>query len=190
MADICLSPVLGLRCLGLSHVQEALTLVPICLEVIFSLGLVIAGRDAGRYVHDPLASVVLLISTPHRIRYLLAAEAPILLLLAILSFLSHVVPVFQDNLTPFEALDITIGAFSSQTSSPSSSPSIPALYSGATSFLPILLYTTFLYFFNVKEFFPRLPMRFMHVAKAFLFAVIPIIVVTSEIGSFIGIKYR
>lgn len=110
MADICLSPVLGLRCLGLSHTQEAITLVPICLEVIFSLGLVIAGRDVGRYVYDPLEPVVFLIGTLHRIRYLLAAEGPILLLLAILSFLSHVVSVFQNNLTPFEALDITIGA--------------------------------------------------------------------------------
>ena len=33
-------------------------------------------------------------------------------------------------------------------------------------------------------------MRFMNVAKAFLFAVIPVIIVTNEIGSFIGIKYR
>jgi hypothetical protein len=63
MAGICLSPILGLRCLGLSHVQEAVTLVPICLEVIFSLGLVIAGRDAGRFVYDPSEPVVLLIGT-------------------------------------------------------------------------------------------------------------------------------
>ena len=110
MADICLSPVLGLRCLGLSHTQEAITLVPICLELIFSLGLVIAGRDVGRYVYDPLGSSRAPHGYSHRIRYLLAAEGPILLLLAILSFLSHVSSVFQNNLTPFEALDITIGA--------------------------------------------------------------------------------
>jgi hypothetical protein len=112
MAEICLSPTLGLRCLGLSHVQEAVTLLPICLEVIFSLGLVIAGRDAGRQVYDPLDPVVLLIGSSNRIRYLLAAEGPILLLLAILSFLSHAVSMFQNNLTPFEALDITVGVYS------------------------------------------------------------------------------
>ena len=112
MADICLSPVLGLRCLGLSHIQEAVTLVPIGLEVIFSLGLVLAGRDAGRYVRDLCEPVMLIIGTSYRIRYLLAAEAPILLLLGVLSFLSHVVSVFENNITPFEALDITIGAHS------------------------------------------------------------------------------
>lgn len=123
MADICLSPVLGLRCLGLSHIEEALTLVPIGLEVIFSLGLVFAGRDAGRYVHGLCEPVVFLSgTTSHRIRYLLAAEAPVLLLLAVFSFLGHVVPVFQNNLTPFEALDITIGAHSAQVSLPFSSP--------------------------------------------------------------------
>ncbi|KAI9450093.1 hypothetical protein BJY52DRAFT_1419696 [Lactarius psammicola] len=151
MATVCLSPVLGLRCLGLSHIQEAITLVPVGLEVIFSLGLIFAGRDAGR------------------IRYLLAAEGPAFLLLSVLSFLGHVVPVFQNNLAPFKALDIVIGA---------------------TSFVPILLYTTFLYLFNRRESFPRLPMRFALVAKAFLFAVIPIIAVTNEIGSFIGLSYR
>ncbi|KAI9438039.1 hypothetical protein H4582DRAFT_1952276 [Lactarius indigo] len=151
MAAICLSPVLGLRCLGLSHIQEAITLVPAGLEVVFSLGLIFAGRDAGS------------------LRYLLAAEGPANVLLVVLSFLGHIVPVFADNLTPFKALDIVIGA---------------------TSFVPILLYTTFLYIFNRKESFPRLSKRFALVSKAFLFAVIPIIVVTNEIGSFIGIKYR
>ncbi|KAH9052362.1 hypothetical protein EDB87DRAFT_1692257 [Lactarius vividus] len=151
MAAICLSPVLGLRCLGLSHIQEAITLIPVGLEVVFSLGLIFAGRDAGS------------------LRYLLAAEGPAFVLLSVFSFLGHVVPVFEDNLTPFKALDIVISA---------------------TSFVPILLYTAFLYFFNRRESFPRLSKRFALVSKAFLFAVIPIIVVTNEIGSFIGIKYR
>ena len=53
MAAICLSPVLGIRCLGLSHIQEGVSLLPIGLEVVFSLGLTFAGRDAGRYVRDP-----------------------------------------------------------------------------------------------------------------------------------------
>ncbi|KAH9046608.1 hypothetical protein EDB84DRAFT_1465598 [Lactarius hengduanensis] len=151
MANICFSPVLGLRCLGLSHIQEAITLVPVGLEVIFSLGLIFAGRDAGS------------------LRYFLAAEGPAYVLLSVFSFLGHVVPVFKDNLAPFKALDIVISV---------------------TSFVPILLYTIFLYLFNRRESFPRLSKRFALVSKAFLFAVIPIIVVTGEIGSFIGIKYR
>ncbi len=190
MAAVCLSPVLGLRCLGLSHIQEAITLVPIGLEVVFSLGLIFAGRDAGRCVCDPWEHVVFLIGTSHRIRYLLAAEGPAYLLLVVLSFLSHVVPVFQNNFAPFKALDIVIGACVARTSSSSSLLGIPVLCSGSTSFVPILLYTAFLYLFNRRESFPRLPNRLALVANAFLFAVIPIIVVTNEIGSFIGIKYR
>ncbi|KAH8981376.1 hypothetical protein EDB86DRAFT_3247689 [Lactarius hatsudake] len=151
MATICLSPVLGIRCLGLSHIQETVTLVPVGLEVIFSLGLIFARRDAGS------------------LRYILAAEGPAYVLLSVFSFLGHVVPVFKDNPTPFKALDIVISI---------------------TSFVPILLYTIFLYLFNRRESFPRLSKRFALVSKAFLFAVIPIIVVTGEIGSFIGIKYR
>ncbi|KAH9077561.1 hypothetical protein EDB83DRAFT_1491396 [Lactarius deliciosus] len=151
MATICLSPALGIRCLGLSHIQEAITLVPVGLEVVFSLGLIFAGRDAGS------------------LRYILAAEGPTYVLLSVFSFLGHVVPVFKDNLTPFKALDIVISV---------------------TSFVPIPLYTIFLYLFNRRESFPRLSKRFALVSKAFLFAVIPIIVVTGEIGSFIGIKYH
>ena len=189
MAAICFSPLLGLRCFGLSHIQEAVSLAPIGLEVLFSLGLMFAGRDVGRYVRDPLEPVVFLICTSHRIRYLLAAEGPVFLFLAVLSFLSHVVPVFQDNLVPYEVLDIVIGPCAAQPSSPSSSPAIPVLHSGITSLVPVLLYTTFLYLFNQREYFPRLPKRFRRVAEAFLLAVIPFIVVTSEIASFIGIKY-
>ena len=114
--------------MGLSHIQEAVSLVPIGLEVIFSLGLIVAGRDAGRYVRDPCEPVVLLIgTTSHRIRYLLAAEGPVYLFLAVLSFLGHVVPVLQNNLASFEALDIVIGPCAAQTSSLSSSPTIPVL---------------------------------------------------------------
>ncbi|KAH8981368.1 hypothetical protein EDB86DRAFT_436156 [Lactarius hatsudake] len=87
------------------------------------------------------------------------AEGPAYLLLSVFSFLGHVVPVFKDNITPFKALDIVISAM---------------------SFVPILLYTIFLYLFNQRESFPRLSRRFALVLKAFLFAVIPIIVVTGQ----------
>lgn len=50
MGTICLSPAPNLRCVGLSLTQEVVTLVPAALEVIFSLGLAVTGRDAGRCV--------------------------------------------------------------------------------------------------------------------------------------------
>jgi hypothetical protein len=50
VGTVCLSPAPGLRCVGLSLTEEVITLVPVGLEVIFSLGLIFAGRDAGRCV--------------------------------------------------------------------------------------------------------------------------------------------
>ncbi|KAH9037404.1 hypothetical protein EDB83DRAFT_1750112 [Lactarius deliciosus] len=152
MATICLSPVLGIRCLGLSHIQEAITLAPVGLEVVFSLGLIFAGRDAGS------------------LRYILAAEGPTYVLLSVFSFLGHVVPVFKDNLTPFKALDIVISV---------------------TSFVPIPLYIHNLSLPLQPEgilsaSFKTLRARF----EGLFVCMIPIIVVTGEIGSFIGIKYR
>jgi hypothetical protein len=61
---------------------------------------------------------------------------------------------------------------------------------GAASFIPILLFTCYLYLFKRREFFPRLPKRFTLIANGFAVVVIPVIVVTNEIGSFLGIKYR
>jgi hypothetical protein len=46
----CLSLTPILRCVGLSLNEEVFALIPAGLEVIFSLGLVFAGRNAGRYV--------------------------------------------------------------------------------------------------------------------------------------------
>jgi hypothetical protein len=54
MGTICLSPAPNLRCVGLSLTQEVVTLVPVALEVIFSLGLALTGRDAGRCVYGSL----------------------------------------------------------------------------------------------------------------------------------------
>jgi hypothetical protein len=54
MGTICLSPAPNLRCVGLSLTEEVITLIPVALEMIFSLGLVLTGRDAGRCVHGSL----------------------------------------------------------------------------------------------------------------------------------------
>ncbi|KAI0292046.1 hypothetical protein B0F90DRAFT_1773235 [Multifurca ochricompacta] len=151
MGTVCLSLVPNLRCVGLSHKEEVISIVPVGLEVVFSLGLVFAGRDAGR------------------IRYILAAEGPFYLLLVLSSYLSHAAPVFQTSLLNYKALDITIGSL---------------------SFIPLLLYTSYLYLFKRSVCFPQLPGRFMVLATVFSLVVIPIILVTNEIGSFFGIRYR
>ncbi|KAI0301469.1 hypothetical protein BC826DRAFT_568721 [Russula brevipes] len=151
MGTVCLSPAPGLRCVGLSLIQEAITIIPTAVEVVFSLGLMFGGYNAGRT------------------RYILAAESPTYLLLAVLSLLDRAVPLFQTSLLAHKILDIA---------------------TGAASFIPILLFTCYLYLFKRKEFFPRLPKRFTLIANSFAVVVIPVIVVTNEIGSFLGIKYR
>ncbi|KAI0265350.1 hypothetical protein BC834DRAFT_182113 [Gloeopeniophorella convolvens] len=151
MGSVCFSPVPILRCDGLSRAEEAIVLAPVGLEVIFSLGLIFAGRHAGKT------------------RFILAAEAPCYLLLAVLDYLGHVVPVFQTSLVAYKSLDIAVGA---------------------ASFIPILLFTSYLYLFKRKEVFPHFPKRFILVANAFALVVIPVILVTNDIGSFMGITYR
>jgi len=54
----------------------------------------------------------------------------------------------------------------------------------------MLLYMFYLYLFKRKEFFPNLPQRFILFANTFALAVIPVIIVTNEIVSFLGIRYR
>lgn len=46
-----------------------------------------------------------------RIRYILAAEGPVYLLLIFLTLLGRIIPVFQDSLNDYKSLDILIGAY-------------------------------------------------------------------------------
>ncbi|KAI0049550.1 hypothetical protein FA95DRAFT_1556856 [Auriscalpium vulgare] len=94
MGSVCLSLVPILRCIGLSQTEEKILLVPPALEVVFSLGLMVAGRGVGRS------------------RFILAADGPFYFLLVLLEYLSHVVPLFQTSLGAFKGLDIFIGALS------------------------------------------------------------------------------
>jgi hypothetical protein len=124
-----------------------------------------------------------------RTRYILAAEGPTYLLLALLSFLNRLMPVFENSLKAHKILDIITGACTI-------GPRVTALLrilvlrTGAGSCFPILLYTSYLFIFKQKEFFPRLPRRFAFVASAFALVVIPVIIVTSEVDSFLGVRYR
>lgn len=151
MGTICLSPAPNLRCVGLSLTQELVTLVPAALEVIFSLGLAVTGRDAGR------------------MRFILVAESPVYLLLILLSLLNRVAPLFQTSVLAHKLLDILIGT---------------------ASFIPMTLFMLYLYLFKRTKFFPRIPKRFALVANSSALLVIPVIVVSNEIASFLGISYR
>ncbi|VDB87122.1 unnamed protein product [Peniophora sp. CBMAI 1063] len=150
MGSTCLSLVPVLRCIGLTRLESGLLLIPAGLELIFSLGLIVAGRGQGRR------------------RYLLAAEGIFYLFLAVLDVLTHEIPMFSSSLSSFRNLDIFIGA---------------------TSFIPILLFTGFLYIFKRTEFFPYFPRRFVFVAHTFALVVIPVLLATNEVGSFIGNNY-
>jgi hypothetical protein len=61
---------------------------------------------------------------------------------------------------------------------------------GIASFIPIFLFMLYLYLFKRSKFFPRLPQRFALVANTSALLVIPVIVVTNEIVSFLGVNYR
>jgi len=67
---------------------------------------------------------------------------------------------------------------------------MPVLRTGIASFIPIFLFMLHLYLFKRSKFFPRLPKRFALVANTSALLVIPVIVVTNEIVSFLGIDYR
>jgi len=150
MGSVCLSLVPILRCIGLSRTESGLLLIPPAVEVIFSVGLVIAGTGRGWQ------------------RFILAAEGPIYLALAILDVIAHLSPTFNTSLSSFRALDIVIGA---------------------TSFLPIFLFTTSLYLYKRSEFFPHFPRRFIFLAHFISSLTIPVILITNELGSFIGNNY-
>ncbi|KAI0315294.1 hypothetical protein OF83DRAFT_365126 [Amylostereum chailletii] len=104
----------------------------------------------------------------YRRRFILAAEGPIYLLLAVLDMLTHTASAFRTSLFAFKVLDMVIAAM---------------------SFLPIILFTFFLYIFKRTEVFPAFPRRFKFVANCFALVVIPCIAIANEIGSFVGNTY-
>jgi len=67
---------------------------------------------------------------------------------------------------------------------------MPVLRTGTASSIPMFLFMLYLYLFKRSKFFPRLPKRFALVANSSALLVIPVIVVTNEIVSFLGISYR
>ncbi|KAJ6624723.1 hypothetical protein B0H10DRAFT_2005803 [Mycena sp. CBHHK59/15] len=98
---------------------------------------------------------------------LLSAEGWSYFALALLELLSHTLPAVRDSVSVFSVVDIILGA---------------------TSFLPILFYTLFVYLFTRGELIDTLPKRFQRIANVLLVVFIPAIVVLNELSSFVGIS--
>ena len=63
-------------------------------------------------------------------------------------------------------------------------------YSGANSFIPILLYMLFLYTLARSHGLPLLPRMVRKISNYALLVLIPVTIATNELGSFLGINYR
>jgi len=100
---------------------------------------------------------------------LLTVEGWIYFALALLELLSHIIPAARDNMMVFKNIDIILAA---------------------TSFLPILFYTVFLYLFSRADLTNTLPQRFQRLSSFTLLIFIPPIIGFNEVASFIGITYR
>jgi hypothetical protein len=151
MASICLSAAPILRCPSFDALQNELFIIPPALELIFSSSLLFSNwRD-------------------HKSVLLVTAEAWAYFALALLDFLSHLLPAVRDSLSTFRIVDISLAAL---------------------SFLPLFFYSLFLYIFTTTQLIDTLPSRFHLISKLMLVFFIPSIISLNEISSFIGISYR
>ncbi|KAJ2919668.1 hypothetical protein MD484_g682, partial [Candolleomyces efflorescens] len=116
--------------------------------------------------------IVTLWNSGHRRHLLLTAEGWIYFILSILELLTRVLSVAQTNVDVFSGLDVTIGV---------------------ASFVPLFLYTFFLYIYSDSELLPNalsLPRKLGKVACLLLLILIPAIVGSNEVASFVGIQRR
>ncbi|KAJ7216372.1 hypothetical protein GGX14DRAFT_604502, partial [Mycena pura] len=98
---------------------------------------------------------------------LLTAEGWSYFALALLELLSHNIPAVRDSVSVFSIVDIVLGA---------------------TSFLPIFFYISFVYLFTRGELTDTLPKRLQNAANVLLLIFIPAIVALNELSSFVGIS--
>ena len=61
---------------------------------------------------------------------------------------------------------------------------------GALSFVPIAMYTVFLFLLTTKDVLPGFPQRLQVLTKYILLGFIPLIILMNELASFLGISYR
>ncbi|RXW19661.1 hypothetical protein EST38_g6192 [Candolleomyces aberdarensis] len=116
--------------------------------------------------------IITLWNSGHRRHLLLTAEGWIYFILSVLELLTRVLGAAQNNVDVFSGLDVTIGV---------------------ASFVPLFLYTFFLYIYSDSELLPNalsLPKKLGKVACLVLLILIPAIVGSNEVASFVGIQRR
>ena len=115
---------------------------------------------------------------------MLTAEGWIYFSLALLELLSVTPPLYQSTFRRFRAIDIGIGALliARFTLQADTAP-------GIASFLPLFLYTWFLYLFTSSNLLTTLPTYIRKVAKVALFCSLPLIIATNEVASVVGLQF-
>lgn len=121
----------------------------------------------------------------HRRNLLLTLEGLSFLALVVLELLAQILPAVREDLGLFKAFDLAIGELVPIMPEPSVHP-----YPGISSFLPISLYSVFLYLLTNAEIVTALPHRIKKFTKLALALFIPAIVIFNEIASFIGVSIR
>lgn len=148
----------------------------ICLSSASILRCDSLGRNQNLYLIIPTAlevvfsiSLIFIDRGLGKRNLLITAEGLSFLTLVVLELVAQTIPAVRGNLRLFKAFDLAIGI---------------------ASFLPISLYTIFLYLFANAEIGGVLPRRIKSIAKMALILFIPAIITFNEIASFIGISIR
>ncbi|KAH0831207.1 hypothetical protein J3R83DRAFT_13786 [Lanmaoa asiatica] len=142
LSTVCLSLTPNLRCVSFTLGQSEALIIPPVIEVIISLFFI--------YL---------------RAQFLLAADATLYFIWALLDMLSHVVPAARMSLSVFKELDFLVGA---------------------VSFTPILLYSIYLYRLSFRDFIPTLPRKLQPYLEISLPILLVIAVAINEVSSFVG----
>ncbi|KAJ3567422.1 hypothetical protein NP233_g6378 [Leucocoprinus birnbaumii] len=150
----CVSLASSLRCYysGLpTEINHITLIIPVALEVIFSTALLFTNWRSGR-------------------RYLLlVAEGWVIFFLSFLEVLAFVVPAVRGHISPFRAVDQSIGAL---------------------SFVQLFFYMSFLFAWVQGECLPIVPRRIRQVARLLLLILIPAVITMNTIASFVGVSYK
>ncbi|KAG1872960.1 hypothetical protein DFJ58DRAFT_884942 [Suillus subalutaceus] len=93
---------------------------------------------------------------------LLAAEGVLYFILALVDLLSHAIPAARNSVTISKVAE---------------------LFLGSVSFVPMLLYTSYLVWLSRREFIPYLPRRHQPVAKYLFIGLIPVVAVSNFAAS-------
>lgn len=188
MGTICLSLAPILRCQSLNRIQHAVLFIPPALEIVFSATLLIAKKGDDKCVHGLLALSSHSDNPPGVRKHLfLAAEGIAYAALSFLDLLTHEIPAISNQLDMFKSLDLFVGEFIYFCFL---CPITLTLVAGALSFIPLLLFTLFLFLFTTKEIIPVFPQRFQRIASFTLAVFPPLIVIFNQLGSLLTISYR